>query len=239
MSTGLTSVLITGANRGLGLACAELLLARGVEVVATARTKEGVESILAHFGTRYADTLLALELDVASPTLPPNIIKILGEIDGLINNAGIGNEFSDASLADSVINMESQTLMNSILVNAEGPRRLLKHTLPGMMTRGFGRIANVSSARSSLGNWTGDTLCPAYRLSKLLLNGITVIASHEFAHSNVLINSVCPGWCQTRLGGPQAYESPEEGARRITELLFLPEGGPSGVFFSLGKPELF
>jgi NAD(P)-dependent dehydrogenase (short-subunit alcohol dehydrogenase family) len=72
---------------------------------------------------------------------------------------------------------------------------------------------------------------PGYRLSKLVLNGITKILADELDGSNVLVNSVCPGWVRTSMGGPEASLSPSEGADTVVWLATLPEGGPSGGFY--------
>ena len=96
--------------------------------------------------------------------------------------------------------------------------------------RGIGfEIANTDSAHA-------EVQSPAYRLSKILLNGITVILAKELRGTNILVNSACPGWVQTEMGGNQAPISPEQGAITPVWLATLPDDGPSGGFFREQQP---
>ena len=79
---------------------------------------------------------------------------------------------------------------------------------------------------------TGYTL--AYRMSKTALNAMTRIWATELKEDHVLVNSVCPGWVRTELGGSEAPVSPEDGAKQILELARLPSGGPTGTFLRDG-----
>jgi NAD(P)-dependent dehydrogenase (short-subunit alcohol dehydrogenase family) len=72
---------------------------------------------------------------------------------------------------------------------------------------------------------------PAYRMSKTLLNAMTVLLAKELRGSNILVNSVCPGWVRTDMGGPRAPLSAEEASETPVWLATLPDGGPTGGFF--------
>jgi NAD(P)-dependent dehydrogenase (short-subunit alcohol dehydrogenase family) len=72
---------------------------------------------------------------------------------------------------------------------------------------------------------------PSYRLSKLALNGLTLMLADAVRGRNVLVNAVCPGWVRTDMGGASAPRSVEQGADGIVWLATLPDGGPSGGFF--------
>jgi NAD(P)-dependent dehydrogenase (short-subunit alcohol dehydrogenase family) len=76
----------------------------------------------------------------------------------------------------------------------------------------------------------------AYRLSKLALNGLTLVLADAVRGKNVLVNAVCPGWVRTDMGGPHATRSVEMGARSIVWAATLPDGGPNGGFFRDGHP---
>jgi NAD(P)-dependent dehydrogenase (short-subunit alcohol dehydrogenase family) len=78
--------------------------------------------------------------------------------------------------------------------------------------------------------------CPAYRLSKVALNAVTRILADELKDTKVKINSVCPGWVRTDMGGPNAELSVEQGAKGIVWAACLPDDGPSGGFFRHGNP---
>jgi len=77
---------------------------------------------------------------------------------------------------------------------------------------------------------------PGYRISKVALNAVTRIFADETAGTNVLINSVCPGWVRTDMGGQEAERAPEEAAEGIMWLATLPDGGPTGGFYRDKEP---
>ena len=99
---------------------------------------------------------------------------------------------------------------------------------------GEGCIVNVSSGMGQLSDMNG--CCPAYRLSKTALNALTRIFADELQQTRIKINSVCPGWVRTEMGGEQATLSVAEGAEGIVWAATLPPDGPSGGFFRHGEP---
>jgi NAD(P)-dependent dehydrogenase (short-subunit alcohol dehydrogenase family) len=99
---------------------------------------------------------------------------------------------------------------------------------------GRGRVVNVSSGMGQLSEMNG--CCPGYRLSKTALNAVTRILADELRETGLKVNSVCPGWVRTEMGGPEATLSVEEGARGIVWAATLPDDGPSGGFFRRGEP---
>jgi NAD(P)-dependent dehydrogenase (short-subunit alcohol dehydrogenase family) len=111
-----------------------------------------------------------------------------------------------------------------------------------MKKNGYGRIVNMSSTLGSLTDMASPDSAyaavqsPAYRLSKTLLNGITVLLAKELHRANILVNAACPGWVRTELGGAQAPLSPEQGAATPVWLATLPDNGPSGGFFREQQP---
>jgi NAD(P)-dependent dehydrogenase (short-subunit alcohol dehydrogenase family) len=90
-------------------------------------------------------------------------------------------------------------------------------------------VVNVSSGMGQLSSMTGGWA--AYRISKTALNAVTRIFADELKGSNILVNSVCPGWVRTDMGGPSATRSIEEGVDTIVWAATLPDGGPTGGFF--------
>lgn len=103
-----------------------------------------------------------------------------------------------------------------------------------MQLKGYGRIVNVSSGYGSMDEMDGYTA--AYRISKLALNALTRIIASEITGHNIKINSMCPGWVHTAMGGPAAPKSPTAGADTITWLATLPDDGPTGSFFRDRQP---
>jgi len=97
-----------------------------------------------------------------------------------------------------------------------------------------GRVVNLASGMGQLAEMGSGV--PAYRISKTALNAVTRILAAEMAASGVKVNSVCPGWCRTDLGGPDAPRSPEEGIDTVIWLATLPDDGPTGGFFRDRQP---
>ena len=107
---------------------------------------------------------------------------------------------------------------------------------------GYGRIVNMASTLGSLTDMTdpessyGGLEVPAYRLSKTLLNAVTALYAKLTRGKNILVNSACPGWVRTDMGGKEAPLSPEQGADTPVWLATLPDGGPTGGFFRERQP---
>ncbi len=98
-----------------------------------------------------------------------------------------------------------------------------------MKAHRYGRIVNVSSGLGQLSEMGAGT--PAYRISKAAINALTRILATEFKESNILVNSTCPGWVRTRMGGDSAPRSVAQGADTAVWLATLPANGPTGGFF--------
>ncbi|MBV9959923.1 MAG: SDR family NAD(P)-dependent oxidoreductase, partial [Acidobacteria bacterium] len=96
------------------------------------------------------------------------------------------------------------------------------------------RIVNVSSESGSLALMGGGT--PAYSVSKVALNAVTRMLASELRASQILVNSVCPGWVATEMGGADAPRTVEEGAASVMWAVELPDDGPTGGFFRDGEP---
>jgi NAD(P)-dependent dehydrogenase (short-subunit alcohol dehydrogenase family) len=147
----------------------------------------------------------------------------------LVNNAGRIYGGYGRSLAETPTDIVAEAFNN----NALGAMRMIARALPLMQRNGYGRIVNVSTGMAGLAEM-GTGAAP-YRISKTALNAITRIASGE-AGKNIKVNSVCPGWVRTDMGGAEATRSLEEGAAGIGWAATLPDSGPSGGFFRDGKP---
>ena len=222
------SVLVTGANRGIGLAIAEKFARAGFPVLLGARdaalgrveaTRLRAEGFDVH----------ALALDVADAA---SIAAAVAEVDRreaklgvLVNNAGI---LPDGAL----LTMPEADIAASFAVNVMGPLRLIRALAPGMAARKHGRIVNVSSGWGSFAQGLGPG---AYGVTKAALNALTVRAAAELPKT-VKCNAMCPGWVRTRMGGAGATLSPDVPAETAFWLGTLPADGPTGGFFRDKKP---
>lgn len=224
--------LVTGANRGIGYEIARRLGAEGIKVIAASRDPDKGNAAVQRLKANGADIEFA-KLDVTSDqdvaALHSHIQDKYGAIDILVNNAGI--------LIDSgkrIDTIEQEILRNTMETNFYGPLRLIQAFVSGMKEKNYGRIVNMSSGLGQLSEMGAGT--PAYRVSKTSLNVVTRTLAAELTGTNVLVNSMCPGWVRTDMGGASAPRSIEQGADTAVWLATLPDGGPNGDFFRDRKP---
>ena len=221
--------LVTGANRGIGLAIARGLGELGHSVLLGARNLDA--------GEEAAESLRRLGLD-ATPVrvdlaIPATIVAAMDQlaasgrsIDVLVNNAGVLHE-------KPVLELSDQEIADSIAVHLTGPIRLLRALVPTMVERGYGRIVNLSSGWGSFAQGLGGP--GLYGITKAALNALTVRLADELP-SFIKVNAMCPGWVRTRMGGRGARRTREAGADTAVWLATLPDDGPSGGFFRDRKP---
>ena len=219
--------LVTGANRGIGLAIARGLAARGLTVILGGRDTEKAR--------RAADPLRAeglsaipVQLDVTDQASVDAALRRIeaehGRLDVLVNNAGA---FYDDDEPPSAADL--RVVQAALETNLIGAWRLCIAALPLMRRHGYGRIVNVSSSSGAFSEPGFEA--PAYSVSKAGLNMLTLHLAAELAGSGILVNACCPGWVRTEMGGPNAPLSPEQGADTAIWLALLPDGGPTGAFF--------
>jgi len=227
--------LITGANRGLGFAISQGLAELGITVVLGARdSKKGMQAC-SRLKRRGLDAHFEM-LDVANEKSIQTAVKHIqarfGRLDILVNNAGIMIDREE-----SVFNVSWHIIQKTLQTNVMGPLRLSRRVIPLMKAGGYGRIVNLASSLGSLTEMadpdsTATTVrTPAYRLSKTALNCITILVAQEVRDDNILVNSACPGWVRTELGGKAAPLTPQQGADTPVWLATLPDDGPTGGFF--------
>ena len=216
------TALVTGANRGIGLAIATGLAARGdIRVLAAARTRDDAAGAAGAIGNGAAGIVLDLSAPEAVEARAHAIAADHGPVDILVNNAGVllsgdGQQIGTADLG------------YSLAINTVSPFALIRALGPGMRDRGWGRIVNVSSGWGSFDE--GLTGPAAYSISKAALNAVTVTFARSLG-DRVKVNGACPGWVRTRMGGGGAPRSPENGADTPIWLATLPDDGPTGGFF--------
>lgn len=225
--------LVTGANRGLGLETTRQLLARGWSVALAARRLEDARAAAAGLGS--ADRLLPLGLDVTQADQARAAAVVLkaewGRLDALVNNAGVILDDWDDS---TTLTSDPAVVLRTIDTNALGALRVSQAFLPLLLEGGGGNLVNVSSGMGSVSEMNGGMV--AYRLSKASLNALTRILHDEHNARGLRVNSVCPGWVKTEMGGPGATRELPQGAAGIVWAATLGPQGPSGGFFRDGRP---
>ncbi|MDX2472457.1 MAG: SDR family oxidoreductase [Candidatus Krumholzibacteria bacterium] len=192
------TVLVTGANRGLGLEFARQLQAAGATVIGTARKPEKAEELKA-LGVRVE------QLDVADPASVAALAERLdgAPLDVLLNNAGIFLERGDFESADP------EAAMKVYNVNTVGPMRVTQALLPNLRLGQRKLIMNMSSGLGSIGNNDRGAFV-SYRASKAALNMQTRTQAVELAKENFICIAMSPGWVRTDMGGENASLSPAE-----------------------------
>jgi NAD(P)-dependent dehydrogenase (short-subunit alcohol dehydrogenase family) len=217
--------LVTGANRGIGLEVCRQLAALGCRVIVTARDASKAEKAATSLdGDVDAATLdVSDERSVASAAA--DIARRFGRVDILVNNAAIL-----VGESSSVLDLPLDAFQRTFATNVLGPIAVSRAFVPGMLSRRFGRVVNVSSQAGQLASMR--TYAPAYSISKTALNAFTRQLAAATKGKGVLVNSACPGWVRTDMGGRSAPRSVEQGADTIVWLATLPANGPTGSFFS-------
>lgn len=206
--------IVTGANRGIGRAIADGLLALDHDVLLAGRNPVAVSETAQDLGAT------PLVLDVADPESINRAVAEAGEVDILVNNAGV--------LGSGGVLVDLAEWEQSMAIMVDGPFRLMHRLVPGMVARGYGRVVNLSSGWGAFSEGLAGP--GAYGVAKAALNALTMSAARTVPGS-VKINAMCPGWVRTRMGGAAATRSPEEGADTAIWLATLPDNGPSGEFF--------
>lgn len=227
--------LVTGGNRGIGYAIGRSLAQRGITVILGVRDPNKGATTCSRLQGEGLDVNFEL-LDVTDEDSLQMAVKHIqaqfDRLDILVNNAGIMIDGSENAL-----DVSRRTIEKTLLTNVVGPLLLCRNCIVLMKAGGYGRIVNMSSTLGSLSEIADPDSAyagvgtPAYRLSKAALNAITTLIAKEVRDDNILVNSACPGWVRTDMGGDQAPLTPEQGADTPVWLATLPDGGPTGGFY--------
>lgn len=224
--------LVTGGNRGIGLEVVRELAQKGLQVVLTARSEEAGRTALVQL-SREGYAVDFQKMDVTRPQEIEAVAGILdrqyGKLDILINNAGILEEQDDRVLAVSL-----QTLESTLRTNTLGPLLVSQRMAPLLRKGDQARIINVSSGYGELSDMEGGRPA-AYKMSKAALNAITLMLADELRPDGIAVDSVCPGWVRTDMGGQEAPRSVEQGAAGIVWLALAEKEVPTGQFLRDGQ----
>jgi NAD(P)-dependent dehydrogenase (short-subunit alcohol dehydrogenase family) len=220
------SVLITGANRGLGLEFARQYLADGWRVFATCRDPAAADQ-LQHLAKSSGDKLTVIEMDVtdaASVRKAATQIKDVA-IDVIINSAGITGVSGQRPG-----NIDYDSWARVINVNTMGPLRVLE-SFVDHLTRSERKLAvNITSGMGSLAdNTSGGSI--GYRSSKAALNMVMRSAAIDLAPRGIACVVVNPGWVKTDMGGPSATLTPQDSVTAMRRLIEKLGPAQSGSFF--------
>jgi NAD(P)-dependent dehydrogenase (short-subunit alcohol dehydrogenase family) len=221
--------LVTGSNRGIGFEIVKQLAMKKIDVILTSRNSDSGEAAVRKLAEDGLKKVVSMELDISSQVSVNRTLdkveKSFGKLDILVNNAAILIDKHDITAS----NADLETVKITLETNLLGSWRMCKAFIPLMKRNSFGRIVNVSSGSGGFEYMaTSGGYWPAYSVSKTSLNALTVMLASELRGTNILVNTVCPGWVRTDMGGPDAPRSAEEGAATPVWLATLPDGGPTG-----------
>jgi NAD(P)-dependent dehydrogenase (short-subunit alcohol dehydrogenase family) len=220
--------VVTGANKGIGFEICRQLAGRGLRVVLTsrdvARGREACDK-LNNGGLDVVFCPLDVDSDDSVAALAASLEKEQGRVDVLVNNAGIMID----TPGQGVLETSMETFRKTLETNFFGALRMCQAIVPIMQHGHYGRIVNLSSGLGQLDQMGDGTA--AYRTSKTALNALTRMVATAVKGDDILVNSMCPGWVRTDMGGPNAARAVDAGAETAIWLSMLPHDGPTGGFF--------
>jgi NAD(P)-dependent dehydrogenase (short-subunit alcohol dehydrogenase family) len=210
-----STVVVTGANRGLGLELARVYACRGDRVIAGCRNPAAADELAALTDHVHA-------LDIGEQQSIADFVDAVGEqaVDVLVNNAGI--DARNLGAADSERDVLRQTpdqLMGQVAVNAVGPWLLSRGLLPQLRRATNPRIVNVTSQIGSIEVSQRIGRDVGYAVSKAALNMITVKLAARLRDDGIVAIVLHPGFLRTDMGGSSATMDPDDSARQIVALV--------------------
>jgi NAD(P)-dependent dehydrogenase (short-subunit alcohol dehydrogenase family) len=205
--------LVTGGNKGIGHEIARQLAEKGFHVLIGARKvpegRQAAEAIAKSGGSAEF-----VEIDVSDRASIENAAKAvtskIDHLDVLVNNAGIMQD------GKGIAEVDDETFLATLTTNTLGPLRVTQAFLPLLLKSARGTVVNLSSGLGQLSEM-GETY-PAYSISKSALNAVTRQFAAALRDKGVSVNSVCPGWVKTDMGGPNAQRTVQQGADTVTWL---------------------
>ncbi|MED3947143.1 MULTISPECIES: SDR family oxidoreductase [Priestia] len=223
--------LVTGGNRGIGYELVRQLAMKGFKVILTSRNSETGHKAVQKLKDSYLDVSFVV-MDISSEAsirqAAATVSEQYGRLDVLINNAGI---YLDKN--QKLVNLDPSVLEKTLETNFFGAYHVIRSFMPLMEQQAYGRIINVSSEYGAMSEMSSSGV-GAYKLSKLILNGLTQLIAAE-STKDIKINAVDPGWVSSDMGGPSAPRTPQQAASSILWLATIGPEGPSGGFFKDGK----
>jgi 3-oxoacyl-[acyl-carrier protein] reductase len=188
------AAIVTGATKGIGLACADALAASGYQVLICARNEEQVQRVAAEL-SRFPGQVVGQKVDMAADDVGPQLIQrcldAFGRIDSLVNNAGI---FLATAMTDMTADKWDQTMH----ANLRGPALLSAHAAKAMDPDGECSIVNIAS----INGLAAENDFAAYNASKAGVVSLTQTMAIEWAPRHIRVNCVAPGWIRTPLSEP-------------------------------------
>ncbi|WP_280434930.1 SDR family oxidoreductase [Nocardia carnea] len=241
--------LVTGANKGIGRATAELLAAQGTTVLIGTRDPERGEvtaAAIRESGGEAQAVVLDVTVRATIQAATEQLAQRFGHLDILVNNAGMtGYRQVDPDKAyDQVPSTVDLDMVRAVFeTNVFGVIAVTNAFLPLLRRSPAPRIVNVGSHAGSLtligdpeGPFSGLLPSAAYSPSKTALNALTVNYANELRKDGILVNAVAPGYVDTDSNNHTGFLTPAQGAAVLVRLATLGADGPTGGFFAEDGP---
>lgn len=220
--------IVTGSNRGLGKETVRQLAAKGYSVLLTARKLDNAQRAAKELNY---NSIVPLQLDISDQDsvdeFVTRVAALTEQVDVIVNNAAIHYD-----TWQNALNADLSIVEEAMNTNVYGAWRLVKALIPLLRKSVGATVVNVSSGAGALENMTGGA--PAYSLSKIALNALTVMLHNQLNQDGISVNAVCPGWVATDMGG-KGGRPVEEGAKGIVWVATLLDKHSSGGFYRDGQ----
>lgn len=228
----MAEVLITGANRGIGLALVRSLAMRGDRILATCREPDEAVDLKA-LGASPGFAVEVIAMDVADPLSIDDARDLVGDrrLDILVNNAGVLGP-----ARQSTLDMDFEGWLHAFEINTIAPLRVVQAFLPNLRRSDAARILTVSSRMGSLAYNRSDRI--AYRSSKSAVNKVMQGLATDLRGEGIAVSVVHPGWVATDMGGNSADLSPDVSAAGIVRVLDKMRAVDSPRFYNYDGSEL-
>ena len=219
------TILITGANRGIGLALTKLALTKKLRVEGCCRDlKKSIE--LKKLSDEYID-LNIVEMDVTSSnSILKASKKLKNPIDILVCNAGINNGKGHIFSKEH----NEKNILDVMMVNVGGPFLTIKNLYDNLNKKNGSKVVIISSLMGSQTHTSSNAAI--YRASKAAANNLMRTISNQFINENIIVTSFHPGWVKTDMGGRLADISPEESAKGLLHHFLNLKKEDTGKFFN-------
>lgn len=227
------TLLITGANRGIGLALCKLAAESGWVIHACCRQLSNATELKA-LQKQYQKQIQCHILDVRNEQQLASLQDTIGSdpIDVLINNAGI-----HALEASQFGSSADETWQEAVHVNLLAPMKMMELFVDNVASSTMKIIANISSKMASMDD-NGSGGAYAYRATKAALNAVSVSAAHDLKHRDIIVMILHPGWVRTDMGGPNGEISVTESAARLFAMINTADMKQSGQFLDIDGSEI-
>ena len=221
------TALVTGGNKGIGFAICKGLLNAGFDIFLVARNQEKGKAAVEKLSTD-SNSVQFIELDITNDESIKNAVdrvcQVTDSLDVLVNNAGI---YPDEGV--DILTVSRELLIKAMITNAFSPIGITQAFIPHLEKADNPKVINVSSGNGQLDGMSVNT--PSYSLSKLALNGATILLTNALRSKNIAVYAMCPGWVKTDMGGASAPRTPEQGADTAIWLATEASMQESGKFF--------